>query len=273
MPVTSGIDHHATGYSPTHAYGLVQAAALAYESETAVAEQAEQWGFEQVRHHRSRFTPPFPLLDTQAFTIASDRMIITAFRGTEPLQIRDWLSDVTTPPWPGPASTGYIHYGFGEALDSVYPAVRSTIEEFRTGRQTVWFTGHSLGGALAMLAGARLHLEQPKLTADGIYTFGQPRTCDRLLAAACNRGLAQRLHRFVNNNDVVPHLPPEPAYTHTAGMRYIDSRGAIHTSTSLLTGIADRARGLTADPLAPASDGVRDHAVFNYVTALKNNVG
>ncbi|WP_411120307.1 hypothetical protein [Streptomyces sp. 058-1L] len=38
----------------------------------------------------------------------------------------------------------------------------------------------------------------------------------------------------------------------------------------LLGGLADRACGLTADALAPLSDGVRDDFINNYVTALKN---
>ncbi|MFF1736474.1 lipase family protein [Streptomyces sp. NPDC058247] len=272
MPVPSTIDHHATGYSLAHAHSLAQLADLAYKSEPVIEETARQWGFDRVRHHHTRFTPPFPLQDTQAFTMAGDHMIVIAFRGTEPAQIRDWLSDATTPPWPGPAKTGYVHYGFGEALQSVYPAVQDTLAEFRTNGQSVWLTGHSLGGALAMLAGARLHLEDPRLTADGIYTYGQPRTCDRLLAAACNKGLAERIHRFVNNNDIVPQLPPEPAYTHVDTLRYIDASGKVREPMTLLAGLTDRGKGLTADPFAPAGDGVRDHSIHKYIAALKNNL-
>lgn len=88
--------------------------------------------------------------------------------------------------------------------------MKDTLAEFRTDGQTVWFTGHSLGGALAMLAGARMYLEEPRLRADGVYTYGQPRTCDRMLATAYNTGFKQRMYRFVNNNDVVPQLPRSP---------------------------------------------------------------
>ncbi|MFA7767434.1 lipase family protein [Streptomyces sp. NRRL S-448] len=272
MSARSTIDHNARGYSVELAYGMVQAAELAYKDEDAIEQKAREWGFDRVRHHHTRFMPPFPLQDTQAYTIASDRMIITGFRGTEPAQIRDWLSDATTPPWPGPAETGYVHYGFGEALDSVFPSVRGTLAELRDNDQSVWFTGHSLGGALAMLAGCRLYLEEPRLQADGIYTFGQPRTCDRLLAAACNKGFKDRLHRFVNNNDIVPQLPPEPAYTHVNTLRYIDSTGRIRSSMPPLGALTDRAKGMTADLLAPAADAVRDHPIKQYVAALEKNL-
>ncbi len=165
-----------------------------------------------------------------------------------------------------------MHYGFGEALESVFPDVRKAVTELRAEDQSVWLTGHSLGGALAMLAGARLLLEDPRLAADGVVTFGQPRTCDRLLAAAYNKGFQNRMYRFVNNNDIVPQLPPEPAYTHVDALRYIDSGGKLHDSVGPVGGLADRAKGLTADAFAPASDGMRDHFMRNYLAALEKNL-
>jgi predicted lipase len=266
------IDHHATGYSLQHAYCLARAAALAYKDRPAIEQQASAWGFDRVHHHETRFTPPFPLQDTQAYTMASDRMIITAFRGTEPAQIKDWLTDGTTPPSSGPGGTGRVHHGFAEALESIFPDVLRTHEELHTNGQSVWFTGHSLGGALAMLAGARMYLEEPRLAADGVYTFGQPRTCDHTLATAYNTGFERRMYRFVNNNDIVPQLPPPPAYTHVDALRYIDSHGRVHDSMPLVGGLADRARGMTADLFAPASDGVRDHFMDSYLRALEENL-
>ncbi|WP_407549209.1 lipase family protein [Streptomyces sp. Pv4-95] len=266
------IDHRATGYSLGHALCMARAAELAYKDEHTIEARAEEWGFGRVRHHHTRFRPPFPLEDTQAYTIGGDNMIITAFRGTEPTQMRDWLSDAATPPWPGPSGKGFVHYGFGEALESIWPQVRAAVEELRDNQQTLWFTGHSLGGALAMLAAARLHFEEPRLTADGVYTFGQPRTCDRALAKEFNTAFTDRMYRFVNNNDIVAQLPPEPTFHHVAALRYIDSKGRVHDAMPVISGLFDRAKGYTADMLAPASDGVRDHFIDEYVTALQRSV-
>ncbi|MFF9644906.1 lipase family protein [Kitasatospora aureofaciens] len=273
MAVPTTFDRNATGYSLAHAYNLARAADLAYKDDATIDRQAHDWSFDTVRHHDTRFTPPFPLEDTQAYTMASDRMIVVAFRGTEPREIRDWLTDSTTPPWPGPAGTGYVHYGFAEALESVFPDVRKTLAELRDNDQTVWITGHSLGGALAMLAAARLSLEDPRLTADGVYTFGQPRTCDRLLTTAYNKALKGRSYRFVNNNDIVPQLPPEPAFTHIEALRFIDSAGTVHDGASgLISGLATRAKSLTSAAFEPTGEGVRDHFMRSYLAALEKNL-
>ncbi|MEU9338890.1 lipase family protein [Streptomyces sp. NPDC048290] len=273
MAVPVVFDQQSAGYSVERAYWLARASDLAYKDQAVIDSQARTWGFDRVRHHETVYTAPFPLQDTQAYTMAGPDMVVTAFRGTEPQQIKDWLTDACTPPWPGPGGVGYVHYGFAQALDTILPSVRDALAEVRTDGQRVYFTGHSLGGALAMLAAARLALEDPRLAADGVYTYGQPRTCDRRLAAAFDEGLKDRVFRFVNNNDIVPTLPPEPAFTHVAALRYIDSAGRLRTTPpGVLPRLADRAAGATADIFAPASDGIRDHLMGSYLTALEKNL-
>ncbi|GAA1286943.1 lipase family protein [Saccharothrix xinjiangensis] len=266
------LNHQATGYDARQAYCMARAAELAYQDRERIEATAAEWGFDRVRHHHSTFEPPFALSDTQAYTMASPTMVVTAFRGTEPVQLRDWLSDATTPPWPGPAKTGLVHHGFAEALRAVLPSVLAAVEELRDDEQTVWFTGHSLGGALAMLAAAWLHFEDPELSAQGVYTFGQPRTCDTTLSKAYDKALAGRTFRVVNNNDVVAQVPPEPVFRHVKGLRYIDSSGKVRESMPVVTNLLDRGKGLTADPFAPAGDGMRDHLMKAYIAALEKNL-
>ncbi|MFD5918553.1 lipase family protein [Kitasatospora sp. NPDC058201] len=266
------LDHSTTGYSLPHAYWMAQAAGLASLDRAGIKETARSWGFDEVRHFESTHRMPFPIEDTQAYVMAGDRMIVAGFRGTEVLKIRDWLSDVSTPPVPGPANKGFVHYGFHQALQSVYPQIRDTVRDLRTDDQTVWFTGHSLGGALAMLAGARWYFEAPQLLPDGVYTFGQPRTCERLLAGAHNTAFRNRCYRFVNNNDIVPQLPPEPVFTHVEALRHFDADGRLHERMPLVAGLKDRAKGVRADLFAPETDGIKDHHLPNYLAAFEKNL-
>ncbi|WP_020380265.1 lipase family protein [Nocardiopsis potens] len=269
---TVDFDHTATGHELPHALCLAHAAKLAYADEDAARAQAAEWGFDRFRFFEADFAPPFALDHTQAYVMASDDMVIAAFRGTEPAQIMDWLSDAKAPMVAHSSGKGMVHWGFDTALEAIYPRMLAAIEEMRDNDQTLWFTGHSLGGALAMLAAARIRLADPELLADGVYTFGQPRTCDRELAAAYDGALRGRTHRFVNNNDVVPQVPPPPLYSHVAEERYFDADGRLRSEKpGLLGGLADKAKGYALDAAAfhPDADGITDHFMDAYIACLQ----
>jgi pimeloyl-ACP methyl ester carboxylesterase len=81
--------------------------------------------------------------------------------------------------------------------------------------------GHSLGGAVAVLAAARWF--DGHTTASGsIYTFGAPRVGD---ADFC-KSIRFPLWRVIDNTDIVP-LVPTGAYAEAGGMKWIDERGAL----------------------------------------------
>ncbi|GAA3761000.1 pimeloyl-ACP methyl ester carboxylesterase [Spinactinospora alkalitolerans] len=270
---TIAFDHTTTDYRLPHARCLAYAAQLAYEDEEQVEQKAREWGFDRVRFFRVPHTPPFPLEDTQAYAMASDDMVIIAFRGTQAEEIRDWLSDANAPMVPHSGNTGMAHWGFSTALEAVYPDILDAVREFRADGQSLWFTGHSLGGALAMLAAARMHFVDG-LLADGVYTFGQPRTCDAALADAYDTAFRGRMFRFVNNSDIVAQVPPEPIYRHVAEMKYFDADGRMRDrAPSLMGGLADRVKGHTADVFAPGTDGIRDHYMDAYIARLDTAAG
>lgn len=262
-------DHACTGHRLPHARCLAHAADLAYKDDAVVEATARAWGFDRVRTYRAERAEPFPIQDTEAYVAAGDEMIIVAFRGTEPTEVRDWISDINAPLVAHQGGKGMAHSGFCQALDAVYADVRDTIREFRTNGQSLWFTGHSLGGALAMLAAARLYFEDASMLPDGVYTFGQPRTCDADLVRAYDEAFANRMYRFVNNNDIVAQVPPEPLYRHVEKVMYFDARGRLREEKpSLLGGLSDSIAGHTADPLAPGADALRDHFIQAYLANM-----
>ncbi|MDA2813928.1 lipase family protein [Nocardiopsis sp. RSe5-2] len=271
---TVSFDHTTTEHGPAHARCLAYAAELAYGESEQARRQAAEWGFDRFRFIEADFSPPFALDHTQAYVMASQDMIVVTFRGTEPAQICDWLSDGKAPMVAHPSGKGRVHWGFHTALEAVYPRIREAVEEFRTNGQTLWFAGHSLGGALAMLAAARAHFDDSPLSPDGVYTFGQPRTCDGDLADAYDRALKGRTHRYVNNNDIVPQVPPEPLYEHVDREWYFDADGRLQEKKSmgLLGGMADKAKGyaLGAAAFKPGADGLTDHFMSAYLTCVDN---
>jgi triacylglycerol lipase len=114
---------------------LGQSARLAYEDKDTIKDKTKDWRFKQFEFFAN------PDTDTQAFMIANDEMIIVAFRGTQPTDLKDWMTDADLVLVNGPG--GKVHKGFKEALTSVYPAVRKAIADFQTKGQSLWFTGHS----------------------------------------------------------------------------------------------------------------------------------
>ena len=154
--------------------------------------------------------------------------LVLAFRGTEK-KVSDWLTDARcVPTIEGKAK---VHTGFLEAFtvkrDSAGMTVKEVVKEL-LGRQKVregeeplplYITGHSLGGALALLA--------TKLLAPDVngacYTFGAP----RLGNYEYFRFIKTPVYRIVNSADVVPRVPPGPFM--------MILRGAAH-AVSWLTG-------------------------------------
>jgi pimeloyl-ACP methyl ester carboxylesterase len=100
------------------------------------------------------------------------------------------------------------------------------LDELRKSR-TVWFSGHSLGAALATLAAARFP------DTKGVVTLGSPRVGDGTFVAAFDRRFSGRSLRYVNDTDIVTHVPPPILipflYDHVDSLRQIASDGDVST--------------------------------------------
>jgi hypothetical protein len=95
---------------------------------------------------------------------------------------------------------GRLHAGFADGYADIHDAVITRLR--RDGAARVWLTGHSLGGALAVV-GANW-LEAAKVDVAGVVTFGQPMVAMPDLARVLGRRLRGRYVAFVNGGDPVP---------------------------------------------------------------------
>ncbi|CAA0808781.1 alpha/beta-Hydrolases superfamily protein [Striga hermonthica] len=181
-------------------------------------------------------------------------LILISFRGTEPFDADDWITDFDYS-WYEIPKLGKVHMGFLEALglgnrveastfyanlrancnskDNKPPKLNGYKELTPMGKRTAYYTvrsklkdllrehvnakfvvtGHSLGGALAILFPTVLVLHEEEEIMKrllGVYTFGQPRIGNRQLGTYMQARLEKpesKYFRVVYCNDLVPRLP------------------------------------------------------------------
>ncbi|MBJ7308872.1 lipase family protein [Rugamonas sp. CCM 8940] len=206
---------------------------------------------------------------TQGFAVLSSdgQDAYVVFRGTQmddPTDIGTDL-DARLHAWP---QGGKVHTGFFNALDSIWDAVRGWLDANPATR--LWFTGHSLGAALATLAASRAGRGDARLV-----TFGSPRVGDHEFAATFQ---PQQVERYVNCCDVVVFMPPDVGlgYAHIDQQSYIDHAGELHTVPPAADAIerdrvSARMHYLLDQAWRRNNVGVRDladHSPINYVRAF-----
>lgn len=148
----------------------------------------------------------YNVADTQAFlarkpaTSAADGMRILAFRGTESDKWRDIKTDVDAilvHPEDGLVSE-QIHSGFYKAFCGIRKKIEKDLE--KDPHLPLYVTGHSLGGALAIVATRFIAAD----SLGACYTFGAPRVGNVHMGQV----FKTPIYRVVNAADAVPRLPP-----------------------------------------------------------------
>lgn len=257
-----------TKYYPENAYWMATMAKLVYmETKDGAPDAAKiqselvnlDAGYEEV--------VPFDKNSSEAALIKHKDYIVAAFRGTN--ELADWWDNVNAFSSPGPF--GEVHQGFQGALMDVWPAMRAKLREFRHKSPTplpLWLTGHSLGGAMATLAAAQLiRADEPF---NGVYTFGQPRCGDRDFARIFNIEAKNRFFRFQNNNDIVTRCPARiMGYSHVGSFIYISADGELDSDIGLWNQFLDAAKGAMENIGKLGIDGISDHNMENYLSAIK----
>lgn len=127
--------------------------------------------------------------------------------------LMDWQMnmDVALAPIPGLPS-GRVHRGFFQCFQSMVNKIDSIIAEevCRDATTTLWLTGHSLGGALALLCGHHICSHYcPRIVGQtNIVTFGSPRVGDLDFARQLGKGIVHAIHNVQMELDPVISTPP-----------------------------------------------------------------
>ncbi|KAG9025556.1 hypothetical protein FRB95_010060 [Tulasnella sp. JGI-2019a] len=164
------------------------------------------------------------------------KFVIVAFKGTDPTSFDEWATDFTAIFEDGSQDIPgfqYVHKGFKDRVlpsdghkpyYSIAAAVKVVCEELVKGHEegtkiNIWFTGHSLGTALASLTYAKALMGGndfgPHALLRDAYVFATPVVCDiksRLFfnyKMSEDKNLPRTLWRVTNRDDFVATGVPE----------------------------------------------------------------
>ncbi|MEB3331465.1 MAG: lipase family protein [Synechococcaceae cyanobacterium] len=201
----------------------------------------------------------------QAALIEHEQALVLCFRGTD--EPADWLDSLDLAF--ERTADGVFHRGFLRTLFDVWEPLQT--ERLRLQQQRprpLFLTGHSLGGALAIVAA--VHLLNRGEPFEAVVTFGQPRALDQATAQAFDARARSRCFRFQNNNDVVTQAPTRlMGYEHVGNLLYITESGAIHPDPTpwleVIDGVGGNVLGFRGLGLA----GLGDHAMDLYLDAVE----
>jgi hypothetical protein len=272
-------------FSRANALYLAHASDIAYHRAPA-AGAGERLGLKATafRHKVTR---------TRGFLGVCENYAVLAFRGTDPVTLPNWLTDAVVRLVERGEYEGRVHLGFSSVLRRSWKQVERILEAAED--KPLFLTGHSMGGALAVLTACRLaKMGRPPVAT---YTFGSPRVGD---PAFCE-GYTQPTYRVVNRLDLVPEMPIAsvrrllpgkvritnekilgrlkrladrmPCYGHVKTFVYIDADGVItadaevepwHTH-AVARAIATRGKSFL--------EGITDHLISHYIRGLEGQAG
>ncbi len=300
---------HATGTDrdPLVAHVLGTLAAYAYADTDTVAAMAGRLGLTGSGCVGIAQTVDAMLVFSTAYVLQSacGRVAIVCFRGTEAATFGNWLGDADVGSERmtlGQASLGeasfVVHAGFRRNMRATRWGVLEQLRLALEGRsvlapaqhvgsplEALYVTGHSLGGAMAVLFALSLvdEAEQRELLARllgklrAVYTFGQPLVgCEPFPPAVAP--IAQKLYRHILPRDPIPALPPSPwgRLTHL-GREYRWDGGEWRPAekpVAQLANLREVPRALLAffaraERRERSAYAMADHAPHHYLAALR----
>ncbi|MCA9048086.1 MAG: lipase family protein [Planctomycetaceae bacterium] len=197
----------------------------------------------------------------QAYIFQNDTDCVVACRGTEPHEWNDIKADanavaVLT------ETLGKVHRGFNQEVDDLWPMLEEALEQ---NTKTLWFTGHSLGGAMATICAGRCYYSEIQSMPRALYTFGSPRVGDKQFVNYVKLDHT----RWVNNNDIVTRVPPAwMGYRHGGKEMYLNRNGHLRR-VSGWTRTVDRLRGFLMGLARFQIDHFADHSIDRYIESIR----
>jgi triacylglycerol lipase len=201
---------------------------------------------------------------SQAYLFASATDCIICCRGTEANEWNDIKADVDAVSVVA-ETVGRVHRGFKKEVDDLWPLLEAVLID---NEKTLWFAGHSLGGAMATICAGRCFLSHIPAMPHSLYTYGSPRVGNKRYINNCDIDHI----RWVNNNDIVARVPPPWfGYRHTGKEMYLDCHNHLRKVNGWQR-TKDRFQGFLGSIRKFRIDHFSDHLMDDYIESIHNMV-
>jgi hypothetical protein len=228
-----------------------------------VPQELSALGFDKLTSFHNGMT------DGWAYIAEGADLIALAFRGTS--STRNWDTDFQVA-LVHPENTDRqlrVHKGFYQAFVKLNEGTLGikekldVVKDATKGAVPIYIAGHSLGGALAQIAGAVLGSDQIA----ACYTFGSPRVGNFYF----DLWVKVPSYRVLNYADIVPQVPLPLVYRHSGDPRYMPDHmtpSPYRFEPNLLERGWQMIRGLIQFVRAGSILGIQDHAIAAYCEKL-----
>lgn len=160
-----------------------------------------------------------------------------------------------------------LHNGFSQSARAIYTEIKPLLKT----DYAISVTGHSLGGAVALILA--MHLDIDDFTVGKVVTFGQPKVTN---IAGTNAFKHLDVIRVVTPKDLVPLVPPfDPVDIYDLDIYWHSGREVIllaDATYALLEGVNSllRATRFTQEPLNDKN--LQDHQMTLYMLMLDKKI-
>ncbi|KAA5543080.1 lipase family protein [Roseiconus nitratireducens] len=197
---------------------------------------------------------------SQAYRFRNEVDCVIACRGTEPNEWNDIRADANAQSVLA-ETVGRVHRGFKTEVDDLWPMIETALLD---NSHTLFFCGHSLGGAMATICAGRCYLSHINSNPNELFTYGSPRVGNNRYI----NYVKLDHYRYVNNNDIVTRVPPVMfGYRHSGSEVYIDRNGRIR-KLNLISRRRDRWQGFLRGLRRWKIDHFSDHSIHQYIEAI-----
>jgi predicted lipase len=185
------------------------------------------------------------------------------FAGSDPLKFEDWITNFNVR-----QSADGTHQGFEAAINTVWSKIEPAIKKGLAIGPALFFTGHSLGGALAIVAALRAANEfkiQPT-----VYTFGSPRTGGALFFNSYQPLLGNSTYRLIDGDDVVPTVPAaQPGgYLHVGKSIQCRTDGLFDDPPTITGAAEQNLPDFVANAIESGIDDFRAFSAFQFIRRI-----